>query len=410
MTASTAGGDPRVVTARHALLPDGWQAQVALELVGDRLRAVRPATAADPPAAGVALPGLFNAHAHLELSDLAGQVPATALGFHEWAGRLRRTPRAEDRRAHAADAARAVAAAGTAALVDVTNAGDTAALLEAAGLSGIVAHELLGFDEAAWPARAAAADALDDRVGDIWVRPTAHAIYSTAPGLLQAALAPRGAPATVHLAEDRDEEAFLHGEGPWPQTLDALGVRWRWFTPPRRSPVAWLDALGVLRPDVLLVHGVHLSPDDRARIAARRAPLVLCPRSNLHIGGQLPDVPALLQAGVRLALGTDSLASAPSLDVLAEIPVLARAFPAVPSATWFALATRGGADVLGAPHHGALRAGTRPGVVWFPEVDHPDALLTSDGAAAARTWLARPGPLWPATVGGSRSAADTRLR
>ena len=85
-------------------------------------------------------------------------------------------------------------------------------------------------------------------------------------------------------------------------------------------------------------------------------------------------------------------------------------FPAVPSASWFDLATRGGANALGATGHGALRPGTQPGLVWFPEVDHPDALLTRDGVGAHRQWLARPGPLWPATVGGSRSTTDTGLR
>ena len=70
--------------------------------------------------------------------------------------------------------------------------------------------------------------------------------------------------------------------------------------------------------------------------------MVLCARSNLHVVGQLPDVPALVAEGVALALGTDSLACVPDLSLWAEIATLAAHFPDIAPRTWLRAATAGG--------------------------------------------------------------------
>ena len=145
------------------------------------------------------------------------------------------------------------------------------------------------------------------------------------------------------------------------------------------------------QPGVLLVHAVWLSEADRLAIRAADAPIVLCPRSNLHIGGRLADVPALLRLGVRLALGTDSLASSPSLDPLDEIPVLAAAFPEVDPGIWLAIATTGGADALGMPRHGRIAPGATPGLVLLEGARDPSDLT---GAVIPRRWLAPSAPAW----------------
>jgi cytosine/adenosine deaminase-related metal-dependent hydrolase len=98
--------------------------------------------------------------------------------------------------------------------------------------------------------------------------------------------------------------------------------------------VRWLDSLGVLSPRALLVHCTLTGPEDLALVAERGASICVCPRSNLHITGRLPDVPAMFGAGVRVLVGTDSLASSPDLDVRNEVAVLRAAFPAVPPARW----------------------------------------------------------------------------
>ena len=95
----------------------------------------------------------------------------------------------------------------------------------------------------------------------------------------------------------------------------------------------------------LLVHMVCAGAEDRRIAREAGATVVLCPRSNLHIGGRLADVPALLDDGVALALGTDSLASTPDLSLWGEMATLARHFPSVPAARWLEAATRGGAPL-----------------------------------------------------------------
>jgi cytosine/adenosine deaminase-related metal-dependent hydrolase len=103
--------------------------------------------------------------------------------------------------------------------------------------------------------------------------------------------------------------------------------------------------------------------EDRALARRHQAPVVLCPRSNLHVAGRLPDVPAMIAEGLDLALGTDSLASAPDLSLWGEMKVLAGAFPQVPPATWLRAATATGARALGLGALGAITPGKRPGLI-----------------------------------------------
>lgn len=364
---------------------------VVIEAEGPVITAVRPPRAGDPaPEAGLIVPGLVNAHLHLELSGV-GAVPGGD-GLVAWVNRLFHARRdAPDR---AAELAAAMFAAGTAAVSDVANAPGTAGVLAAAGLQGIVHREVLGFDADRLPDRIAALADIDAEYtgpnGVVRERPSPHAPYSTAPSLLVAAVRSRpGVPATLHLAEDTDEIEFLGaGTGRWAALLDRLGRDWSWWEAPRLDPVSYLDGLGVLGPDLLLVHAVHLLPGDAERLAAARAPVVLCVRSNAHITGGRPDAPALVRAGVRIALGTDSLGSCPDLDVLGEVIALGRAFPDVPAAVWLRAATAGGADALGLPHLGRVAVGASPGLVLLDVAGVED--LVARGAAARR-WLLPPG-------------------
>lgn len=381
--------------ARFVLLPEGLVPDAVVEEDRGRITAIRPPRAGDPPALdGTLIPGLVNAHLHLELSWLADAVPAQRRGFDDWVSRMMASRAAgpaepDAPRRRAAEEARALVARGTVAVGDVSGEGWTAEPLDAAGLRGVVFHELLGFGRELLPQRLEAARADAVHVGGLVRRPAPHAVYSTPGELIVAACGRRGgAPATIHCAEDPREEAFLHGEGPAVAFLDRLGLDWRWAGHPRTTPVGWLDRLGVLGPDLLLVHGVHLSDADRATLAARRAPLCLCPRSNLHIGGRLPDVAALLAANVPLALGTDSLASCDDLDVLGEIPVLADAFPEIDPTVWLRLATAGGADALGLEGLGRIVVGASPGLVLLHGVEGGRF-----DAPPERALLGRPGAL-----------------
>ncbi len=122
--------------------------------------------------------------------------------------------------------------------------------------------------------------------------------------------------------------------------------------------------------------------------------VALCPRSNLHISGRLPDLPRLLAAGIPLAVGTDSLASSPSLSPLEELAVLRLAFPGVDASRLLALAWAGAA--VGAPEVGRLAAGTAPGVLLAPlggaRPGDPFAWILDAPSPASPRWLARHRP------------------
>lgn len=326
---------------------------------------------------GALLPGLVNAHTHLELSYLSGRIPG-GKGFVAWASTVAQATMSgapEDKRAAAVAAARTAAAAGTAALGDVGNSLTAVRAFSEVGMRGAVFHELLGtrdqrtgdaladaeaerlafLSEATWP----------DGVSYV---PAPHALFSAGPDLLRRIFATAiraECPTSVHVAEDEDEVALLRdGSGRWPPVLEALGVL-RGSRTPGCGPVPYLASLGAFagsRPP-LLVHMVHANHEDRALARKHAASVVLCPRSNLHIGGRLPDVPALLADGIRLALGTDSLASSPSMSLWGEMAAIAGVFADVAPETWLRAATLGGAEALCQPALGALSCGRRPGII-----------------------------------------------
>lgn len=310
------------------------------------------------------LPGLVNAHTHLELSAQRGAVPP-ARSMPEWAAalmeRLRDAPPGADPAALAGAVAE-LRRAGTALVGDITNTLASVAALDAGPVAAVVFHELLGFDVADAAAAVAAgrvghlvSERRDTRVR---VRPAAHAPYSVSPALFRALAAVPG-PRSVHAAESREECEFLRsGTGAWRTILDARG---RWnpaWRPPGSGPLAYLDALGWLRDDTLLVHGVQLVPDEIRRAARAGAAIVTCPRSNAWTGAGVPPVSAFYAAGARVAVGTDSLASAPDLNTFAELAAIRRLAPDVPARRILESGALAGAAALGrGREYGAIGAG-----------------------------------------------------
>lgn len=346
-------------------------AAVMLDATG-RVTAVEPAPGAPP---GLLMPGLVNAHTHLELSDLRGAVPGGD-GLFAWVTALLRRRREPDPAAMLAAAFEA-REAGVAAVVDVGNTGASLPALAEAGLGGALLVEAIGLAPERWRVAFDTAACLRPPPG-LRVGVTAHAPHSCAPELLRRAL--RGGPATVHCDEDPDEARVL-GEraGPWAEFLALREPEWDARLGRAPSGTALLDDLGLLGPHLGLVHMVAAREADLDRAAAAGAGVVLCPRSNLFIGRALPPVPAMVERGIPLAIGTDSLASAPDLDPLAEAVVLARAFPRVPREVWARALTVNGARLAGDPKLGRLEVGRRPGVlhVAIPPTEDPLGALFS---------------------------------
>jgi cytosine/adenosine deaminase-related metal-dependent hydrolase len=319
-----------------------------------------------PPAGAVdlgnvaILPALVNAHTHLELSYLRGQVPPTER-FLDWIRTIMATRRqypdpGDPRILDAARGAIADArASGTGLLGDVSNTLVTVPLLREASMAAQVFYELLRFnapdaESIARDARAKADAAAHD--GSVRVSLAPHAPYSVSPALFAAIRgdldAHPGHVTSVHLGESPEELEFIkRGTGPWRALLEELGVWTDEWEPPGGSPVEYLDQLGFLDRRVLAVHGVQFDGDDLDRLRSRNMTVVSCPRSNQHVGVGAPPLEAFYAMDVNVAFGTDSLASVPDLNLFSELAEARRLAPRVSARTLLESATRRGAAALG---------------------------------------------------------------
>ncbi|MFQ6096221.1 MAG: amidohydrolase family protein [Armatimonadota bacterium] len=345
----------------------------------------------------VIIPGFVNAHTHLDLSGLRGVIPPG--NFCTWVARLLRwlwTHPDYDRRAAAGAGIAECVQAGTAAVGDVASVGgladsapawESASALDVGPLGGVVFLEVLGLGPAAIKAaRRRLSDSLPGfsnprlRIG---VSP--HAPYGTEPEIYRicARFARRnGLRLMTHVAETREECEFLrHGRG----LMRAVALLGRLsgtrFDPPGCSPVQYVARLGVLAPDVVLVHLNYASDDDIRLVAGAGAHVVFCPGSHRFFGHDPHPVERLLDAGVNVALGTDSLASNESLSMLREIRLLRESHPAIPAAQALDMATRNAAVALGIEDaYGTLGPGMSAA---FLGLRPPDGLAASDPIEAA---------------------------
>jgi cytosine/adenosine deaminase-related metal-dependent hydrolase len=325
------------------------------------------------------LPGFVNAHVHLDLGMLHGQCPPTP-DLPAWlrcviAGRRATGP--ERVQQAIADGIAECVRGGTTLLGDISAGGASWPLLAQAPLRSVVFHELLGLP------RERADRAL--QVAQAWLhsvhrtercRPglSPHAPYSVRRDLFARA-ADCGVPLAVHLAESLAELQLLRDHtGPFADFLRELGV----WDPAGlvANPDELLAILGTTS-NVLLAHGNYLSP---AAAIAPGQTIVYCPRTHAAFGHAPYPLAALLKRGVRVALGTDSLASNPDLDMLAEARFVHRLHPDIPGAALLRMLTLSGAEALGwADETGSLTAGKSADLVVLPlpgaEPADPHALL-----------------------------------
>lgn len=336
----------------------------------------------------VVAPGFVDAHAHVEYASYDALVDG--LGFAGWIGdhvRRKRRLAPEHMRASAELGAWTALHAGITCIGDASFSGDAAHALHAAGLRGRVYLEVFGGADPAdataqvESARTRLADLPSSDLLDHGLSP--HAPYTVAEPLYRA-VANTGLPWMTHVLESREEMAFYAGRGP---LFDALAERG--ITPPTwdRPPLEALRAL--LGPHVVAVHGVQATPADLELLADSGTPLAHCPRSNARLGCGRLDLAVAERAGVLVAIGTDSPASAGPLDPFAELRCAlevhrtAAADPAWPSlATLLRMATLDAARALGYDDLGSIDVGSRADLVAVEvgRCDDPQAAYVLGGS------------------------------
>lgn len=391
---------------------------------GSRIAYVGPRTSAPPGddvdlEDAVLLPGLVNAHTHLELTAFRGLMPDVP--FRDWIVRLQTAKVSVMTPDRYLDAARLGIAeglrAGVTTYADTCDSGVALAAMCEMGVRGIMYQEV--FAPSADEARVADAIAgLSRRLTELAPRQTPlvtlgispHAPYTVSDPLFSFA-ARAGHPVAVHIAESEAETRFVRdGDGPFADGLRQRGIP---VAPRARSPIALLDALGVLGTRPLLIHAVQIDDADIAAIAAAGAAVAHCPVSNAKLGHGIAPLDRLLAANVAVGLGSDSMAANDRMDLLEEARVATLAqrtrtgrHDAIAPHDAITLATLGGARALGlADRIGSLEVGKDADLAAFPL---PAGFGDANPEAAAVFALGGT-PARLVTVAGTLRAVDGRV-
>ncbi len=323
---------------------------------------------------GVLMPGLINAHVHLELTALKGKLNP-AMGFRPWVRELlkkREAAGAEALNRGAQKGADQLLDSGTICAGEISTLGITRNIFESSALFGVWFREWIGSGEALTmddPANSPLCKR-DDK-NSCHQSLAGHAPHTTSPGLLKrlkrdAAL--NSLPFSIHLAESEDETRFITtAAGPWADFLKERDIDVSSWPVPCKSPVAYLKKIGLLDAGTMAVHLLSVDGADLESVLDSGTKTVLCPRSNHLLHGQLPDLKTMLAMGLKPALGTDSLASNNSLSLFDEMAFVLEHYPGVDPGRILAMATLYGAGALGmADHLGSLEPGKLGDCLYLP--------------------------------------------
>ncbi len=403
---------PRRLSADWVLPVERAPIRGGVVLVGEdgRIVAVGEASAVPTPpgvpaehfAGAVLLPGLVNAHTHLELSGCEG--PADASDFPSWIRRIRALKAERSPAEYLAAARRGLAECQASGVTTVADTGDSGAVIQVlseADGSGIAYHEVFGPDPGDAPAQLAA---LVSRVGELQrhVSPrvrlgvSPHAPYSVS-GELYAGVArwaeAEALPVAVHIAESPEEGELLEAAaGPFAAMWQSRNIPLPSL--PGRSPLAWLEQHQVLGPRTLCIHVVQTRGADLDRLRRHGCGIAHCPRSNRRHGHGTAPLADFLAAGLRVGVGTDSAASLSPLDLLAEARA-ARAIAGLSAQAALELCSLAAARAIGLSHEvGSLAPGKWGDAAVFripPGVDEPrltDTLLSCGAEEVVATFVA----------------------
>jgi len=348
---------------------------------GERIQAVEPrgVRSAELDLGNVAiLPGLVNAHTHLDLSGLKGRV-ASGKDFLGWLREVVHHRRSLSPEQTTKDIQAGIAECikyGTTLVGDISSQGLSWPLLVESPLRSVVFYELLGLpQDRAERAEREARAWLEGHPATPTCKPglSPHAPYSVRASLFEAAFQMARShqlPLATHLAETREElELLEHHRGPFVDFLSELGV----WDPEGlvRHPKDILRQSSLL-PNLLVIHGNYLS--DHSSLITHHSSLthhsptvIYCPRTHASFGHDGHPFREILAKGGRIVLATDSLASNPDLDLLAEARFIHRSYPDVPGESLLRMITLSGADALGWEQEtGSLIPGKSADLVVLP--------------------------------------------
>ncbi len=329
---------------------------------------------------GILCPGFVNAHCHIELSHLKGNI-AKHIGLVNFVQQVMKG-RAADEEKHTAmqAAAEELYNSGTVAVGDICNTADSLLLKQNSPLHWHNFIEVSGFVEAVAQKRfddvqeiqAAFGDTLKERAQPISIVP--HAPYSVSAklfGLINEASANKTI--SIHNQECAAEnELYLDKRGDFLELYNNFGIDISDFKATgKRSLESWLPYFSQ-QQNILMVHNTFTKIDDLQFAAnysgVKQLYYCICPNANLYIENTLPDVEMMLQQNCDMVIGTDSYASNDQLNMYEEVKIICKNFPGISLETILRWATINGAKALGIDNvFGSFEEGKKPGVVLILE-------------------------------------------
>ncbi len=345
----------------------------------------------------ILLPGLVNVHTHLELTVMRGFLEDCR--FAVWIDRLRRSRNEALNDEMLLDSARFGIVegleAGITTYADTCYSGVVMRAMREMGVRGVMFQEVFGPD----PARAVESMQdletrimrLDTEQSDlVRLGVSPHAPYTVSDPLYEAATAfahRRGFPLAMHVAESEAEHVcVIDGAGDFSDGLRKRGIA---SVRRARSPIALLEERGALDQGALLIHCVRADDADIATIARHRCAVAHCPASNAKFGHGVAPILPMIEAGVNVGIGSDSVASNNRMDLLDEARLAllihratTRRHDAFGAEQALELATMGGARALGLQARiGSLEVGKEADLTAF-RIDSARTTPTGDPYAA----------------------------
>lgn len=319
---------------------------------------------------GVLMPGMVNAHCHLELSYLRGAI-AEGTGFAGFAreiGRVRGNYTTEERLHAASIADDEMWNEGVEAVVDIANDDLIMPIKKRSHIHYLTLFEAFGLmlktPEAQW--------AMSEKYTNSGVTP--HSIYSLQDSPFRAITNKGSHPISIHLLESDSESALYRREGSLWEWYKRMG--WECDFLHYGSPAERVINSVPNEKRLLLVHGCMATAKDIERLAALSPTWVLCPESNRYISDIKPPIQLFREMGANIAIGTDSLASARRLSMVENMRLLGDNIPIAELLTY---ATLNGARAMGIDAtKGSIEVGKCPGLVVLSGLDMHNLQLTAE--------------------------------
>ncbi|MDO8493712.1 MAG: amidohydrolase family protein [Deltaproteobacteria bacterium] len=362
---------PIIITMEGPVLKDH-----AIVIEGEQIKAILPqrevsGEAVDLPET-ILLPGLINAHCHLELSQLPQKLtnPGTFTAWVQQLGALKLQMSVAQTEAAIQEGIRQVIDGGTTTIADHISSTTSPKTLLESPLDGVAYIEVLGVERERakhfYNSALRTQQEFSKQSHKIKVQATPHATFSLLPEIFaDVLLAASEIPFSIHIAESPDEDLlFREQRGPLYEFLKRLGK------PPtsnHETPLRYLKRLGLLPNKCMAIHGNYLEDEDIEILLENEMSVVHCPGSHAYFGYDRFPLGMLLDCDVNVALGTDSLASNNSLSMFEQMRLALDAYAELTPETVLKMATLNGAKALRRENEiGSLKPGKLANIVGVP--------------------------------------------